>query len=163
MRAASLILLMLLAQPAMTDEAEIEAVLSAVQDAFDAVRSQRREDWDEVLYSADGNILAFRPMPDAEPPAMESQLVTFGQRLAGIEPNGVDYVETWESEPNVWVRGPLAVVIGRYRFHIDGELSHCGSTIMDLAKEDNGWKVVNWSFTVEPEGCRTRQTLDFIE
>ena len=153
MRRFMWILILALAQMAHADEAEVESVLSAVQDAFDAVRSQQRDNWDAVLYAAEGNILAFRPIPDSSPPAMESRLVTFGQRLEGLEPDGIDYVETWVSGPSVWVRGPLAVVMGRYQFHIDGELSHCGSTIMDLARADGRWKVVNWSFTVEPDGC----------
>ncbi len=153
MRMITLLTVLALTPHANADDNERAAVMSAAQAAFDAVRSQKLDDWSDVLYSPDGNILAFRPVAESDTPAMTGQIVTFEQRLAGMEPDGVDLVETWIGEPSVLVHGPLAVIWGLYEFRIDGELSHCGITAMELAKSDGEWKIANWSFTVEPDGC----------
>ena len=59
-------------------------------------------------------------------------------------------------DPEVRIRGSLATVWTEYDFHIDGALSHCGMNLVDLARVDGRWRILNVSFTVETEGCPRR-------
>jgi hypothetical protein len=59
-------------------------------------------------------------------------------------------------DPEVRIRGSLAAVWTEYDFHVDGTLTHCGINLVDLAKADGRWRILNVSFTVETEGCASR-------
>jgi hypothetical protein len=69
------------------------------------------------------------------------------------EPTEDVYLERWIGEPTVMIRGPIAVVWGEYEFFINGERSHCGVDSIDVVKVDGVWKLANFMWTVEPDGC----------
>ena len=48
------------------------------------------------------------------------------------------------------VEGRIAVVWTRYDFHRAGKMSHNGTDCFTLLKTDQGWKIVNGAYTVEP-------------
>lgn len=50
----------------------------------------------------------------------------------------------------VLVDGDMAQMWGPYRFISDGQTSHCGINSMSLRRGEDGWKVANTSFTMEP-------------
>lgn len=56
-------------------------------------------------------------------------------------------------QPEVMVRGPLAVVWSEYDFHIDGKFSHCGVDAFTLFRERGTWRIVNTAYTVQRESC----------
>lgn len=66
-----------------------------------------------------------------------------------------EYLERWTGDPMVTIRGRLAAVWGEYEYWIDGEFSHCGIDAAQHVKVDDTWKIANWTWTVEPEGCPT--------
>ena len=84
---------------------------------------------------------------------MRLRVRTRDEQLAGVTDDGPALLERWISDPQVFVHGPIAAVWGHYEFLVDGELSHCGITHMELVKNDGEWKVSHWSFTVETDGC----------
>ena len=53
-----------------------------------------------------------------------------------------------------------AVKSGEYEFWIDSEFSHCGVDLIDMVKVDGEWKIANFSWTVEKEGCPTAPGSD---
>jgi hypothetical protein len=59
-------------------------------------------------------------------------------------------------DPRVDVRGTMASVWSYYTFYRGDRFSHCGYDNFDMAKVDGQWRVVNLSYTVEPEGCPRR-------
>ncbi|MEM1439318.1 MAG: nuclear transport factor 2 family protein [Pseudomonadota bacterium] len=61
--------------------------------------------------------------------------------------------ERWTEPPTVLVDGDLALVWGRYVFLLNGEVSHCGTNHVDLVRVGGGWKVTNWTWSVETTGC----------
>ena len=61
---------------------------------------------------------------------------------------GADYIEVMPS-PEARVTGDLAVVSGRYTFHLGEKLSHCGTNTFNLVRTDNGWKIANAASTLE--------------
>ena len=55
--------------------------------------------------------------------------------------------------PTVMIRGTIAVVWTPYDFHRDGAFSHCGIDAFNLVRTNEGWRIANIVWTVEPTGC----------
>ena len=51
--------------------------------------------------------------------------------------------------PDVRIFGDLAVVSGRYTFHVGDQFSHCGTNTFNLARTADGWKIANAVSTLE--------------
>ena len=64
-------------------------------------------------------------------------------------------MERWTSDPTVLVHGPIALVWGEYEYWVDGNFSHCGIDAINLVKLEGKWKIANWSWTREKDGCPT--------
>lgn len=136
------------------DSSEREAILGVMDRAFAAVQSLRPDDW-RAIQLAEGTTLSFRQHPDGQPGKLEMRISNNEEFIADLEPDGRDNIERWTGDPTVLIRGPIAVVWGEYEFWIDGEFSHCGVDSADLVKIDGEWKVANFMWTVEREGCPT--------
>ena len=131
------------AAPAAAD-LEREAVLQVVQQFFDA------------LHAKDAALLASTCQPGAQfssiRPAPEGTVV----RARLVETDVAQIAESKEVwlermwAPTVHIEGRIAVVWTRYDFHRDGKLSHNGTDCFTLLKTDQGWKIVNGAYTVEP-------------
>jgi len=127
-----------------------ETILAVMEKAFAAVHTNNPDDW-RAIQLAEGTSLSFRPGP-AGP---EMQMSSNEKFLAGLKPDGHEYVEHWTGEPTILVSGPIAVIWGEYEFWIDGDFSHCGVDSVDLVKVEGEWKIANFMWTVEKEGCPT--------
>ena len=136
-------------------EADERAEVLAVMDkAFAAILSRNPDDWDGIILP-EGNVLSFRPHPDGEPGQLQMSLKSNAAQISGVESEGPELVERWTSDPVVMIRGPIAFAWGDYDFWIGGEFSHCGGTAVSFAKVDGSWKIANWAWTVEVDGCPT--------
>ena len=127
------------------DRAEILALMDKV---FAAVASGDPYDW-RAIQLAEGTTLSFRP--DGE--GGQAMRIESNEEAIQREPTNDVYLERWIGEPTVLIRGPIAVVWGEYEFFINGERSHCGVDVADVVKMDGEWKIPNFMWTVEPEGC----------
>ena len=146
------LLSMLVAGNANSEDREHDAILTLMDQAFDAVGSSDPDDM-RAIQLAEGTSLSFRPHPDGEPGELEMRMAT-NEALAAASGDGDhQYMERWLGEPAVMVHGPVAVVWGEYEFWIDGEFSHCGIDAVDLVKVDDDWKIANWMWTVEVDNC----------
>ncbi len=56
-------------------------------------------------------------------------------------------------DPEVLIKGRIAVVWAPYDFHLNGEFSHCGVDVFTLLKAADGWKVTGITYDVVREGC----------
>ena len=130
------------------------AILAVMDKAFAAVQSGNPDDW-RAIQLAQGTALSFRPHPDGEAGKLEMRVSDNETMVSSLSPNGHRYLERWTSEPTVLIRGPIAVVWGEYEFLIDDEFSHCGVNAIDLIKPEGEWKISNFAWTVEKEGCPT--------
>ncbi len=133
---------------------EREAILAVMDNAFAAVRSSRPDDW-RAIQLPEGTTLSFRPHPDDRPEKLEMRISNNEVFIADLEPDGHEYIERWTEAPTVLILGPIAVVWGEYDFWIDGVFSHCGVDSADLVNIDGEWKVANFMWTVEKNGCPT--------
>jgi hypothetical protein len=52
-------------------------------------------------------------------------------------------------EPKVEIFGDMALVYGRYTFHVGDKLSHCGVNSFHLVRTADGWKIANGASTLE--------------
>ena len=127
------------------DRAEILALMDQV---FAAVASGDPDDW-RAIQLAEGTTLSFRP--DGE--GGQAMRIESNEEAIQREPTNDVYLERWIGEPTVMIRGPIAVVWGEYEFFINGERNHCGVDVADVVKLDGEWKIANFMWTVEPEGC----------
>lgn len=131
-----------------------EMILAVMEKAFAAVHSNSPDDW-RAIQLAEGTSLSFRPGPEGRRDELEMQMSSNEEFLADLKPDGHNYMERWTGEPTILIRGPIAVVWGEYEFWIDGEFSHCGVDSVDLVKVEGQWKIANFMWTVEKEGCPT--------
>lgn len=148
--------LFVLSQPidARAESGDREAILAVMDKAFAAVRSSVPDDW-RAIQLAEGTTLSFRPGPEEQPETLEMRISNNEDFIAGLAPSGHEYLERWTGEPTILVRGPIAVIWGEYEFWVDGEFSHCGVDSADLVKIKGEWKVANFMWTVEKDGCPT--------
>jgi uncharacterized protein YciI len=56
-------------------------------------------------------------------------------------------------DPTVQVHGAIATLWAPYDFYVNHTFSHCGVNAVQLIRTDEGWRVANWIWTVEPEDC----------
>lgn len=146
--------MVVLAQPmsVLADTGDREAILAVTEKAFDAVRSGNPDDW-RAIQLPEGSQLSFRPHSSGEPGKLEFRMANNEEAAVSMQEDDSQYDEFWTAEPTVLIRGPIAVVWGEYEFLIDGKFSHCGIDSIDLVKLDGDWKIVNFMWTVEKEGC----------
>jgi len=133
---------------------EREMIIAVMEKAFAAVHSNNPDDW-RAIQLAEGTSLSFRPRANGYPRELEMRMWTNEEFLADLKPDGHDYMERWTEEPTILLRGPIAVIWGEYEFWIDGEFSHCGIDSVDLVKIEGKWKIANFMWTVQKEGCPT--------
>jgi len=131
------------AQPADDKEAAIAVVnqLFSAMKAKDAVQIKS-------VFSADGQLVAIDKPRDGKGPSKMRVLTgdAFATMIASNK--GADYIEQMAS-PEARVAGDLAVVSGRYTFHLGDKLSHCGTNTFNLVRTEAGWKIANAASTLE--------------
>lgn len=65
-----------------------------------------------------------------------------------------DYVERGY-DPTVLTSGPIAMVWYPYDFYLNGEWSHCGIDIFNLARTNDGWRITTMLWNAEqPPACK---------
>lgn len=131
------------AQSADDESAAIDVVnqLFAAMQAKDAERIRS-------VFSTDGQLVAIDKPRDGK--GVSKTRVLSGEAFATMiaSNKGPDYIEKMPS-PEARVTGDLAVVSGRYTFHLGDKLSHCGTNTFNLVRTDTGWKIANAASTLE--------------
>ena len=51
------------------------------------------------------------------------------------------------------IDGPLASVWTSYKFYLGATFSHCGVNFFQLARNENGWKIIHIAFTGRKDNC----------
>ena len=126
------------------DAEERAAVLRVVQEFFDVIESADAEAGERILIP-EGAFVSVRRQEGARVLAH----FTNAESLEGLAADSRSMHEAFDAEPLVLIDGDVAVVWGRYRFHVDGELSHLGRDAFQLVRTDQGWKLAGGAYTVE--------------
>ncbi|MEB2781257.1 nuclear transport factor 2 family protein [Algoriphagus sp. C2-6-M1] len=61
---------------------------------------------------------------------------------------------------DVKINGGMAMAWVPYEFRLNGEFSHCGVDVFTLIKQDEAWKIINLSYTIDKEGCDKLRTTE---
>ena len=142
---------LVLAAPAHAAEADDRAaVLATVQQLFNALAA-RDEGAIQALVLPDGRITR-HAVRDGEAVVRTGTWQDWIRQIMG----STRRLEERMVDPEVRVRGSLASVWTEYDFMVDGRLSHCGVNLLDLARVEGSWRILNVSYTAETQGCVER-------
>lgn len=121
--------------------------IAVVNQLFAGMKAKDAEQIKSVFLS-DGQLIAIDKPRDGKGLSKTRVLTgdAFATLIAGNK--GADYIEFMPS-PEARVTGDLAVVSGRYTFHLGDKLSHCGTNTFNLVRTDTGWKIANAASTLE--------------
>jgi ketosteroid isomerase-like protein len=124
---------------------EEKSVLAAVQQLFDGMSAH------------DAAMIKGAMTPDAKLIGARSgrpaSTVSRDDFAASIAANKSQLLERiWN--PQVLVRGNIAMVWAEYDFHANGTFNHCGIDTFLMLKTEEGWKATAISYTSETEGCK---------
>ncbi len=123
------------------------SALAVVDRLFDGMKAKNAEQIKSV-FSADGQLVAIDKPRDGKG-ASKTRIFTgdaFADLIAGAK--GGDFLEKMHST-TAWVSGDLAIVTGRYTFHVGDKFSHCGTNTFNLVRTESGWKIANGASTLE--------------
>ena len=123
------------------------AAIAVVNQLFAGMKAKDAEQI-RSAFSADGQLIAIDKPRDGKG-LSKTRLLTgdaFATMIASSK--AADYIEQMPS-PEARVTGDLAVVSGRYTFHLGDKLSHCGTNTFNLVRTETGWKIANAASTLE--------------
>jgi Putative lumazine-binding len=151
LRALAAFVFLVISMPAYaTDRDERREVLATVQRLFDALAARDQAAvMAEVL--PEGRITSHR-VRDGNLTLRTTGWSEWAASLSGVQ----ETLEERMHDPKVRIRGSMASVWTEYSFRRGGAFSHCGIDLVDLAKVDGRWRILNLSYTAETEGCRRR-------
>jgi hypothetical protein len=129
-----------------TDEDSKKTVLEKVNKFFVALEKQ-----DTVLYKSlvftNGQIWVMRKQADS----VKQSMRTFDDDFKKFNPQVIIQEKPLTYE--IKVHGDVAIVWAPYTLSLSGKFSHCGIDVFTLIKIKEDWKIVNATYTVEPDGC----------
>ena len=127
--------------------ADEDAAIAVVNKLFAGMKAKDAEQIKSV-FSPEGQLVAIDKPRDGNGISKTRVLTgeAFATMIAGNK--GADYIEVMPS-PEARVTGDLAVVSGRYTFHLGEKLSHCGTNTFNLVRTETGWKIANAASTLE--------------
>ena len=79
----------------------------------------------------------------------------FLQSVATSKGPGFFHEKIWNYD--IHMELPIASVVTDYTFFLDGKQSHCGINAFQLARVNEGWKIIQIIDTRRKEGCRDDQ------
>ncbi len=154
-RTALALPLLLLAAPAAAQESatpdELQAVLATVDGLFTAMLA-RDGAAVTALVEPQGMVTSISAGADGSRQIASSSWAEFAARL-GQAPGPI---RERLFDPEVRIRGDLAMVWSRYDLSIGANFSHCGTDLFDLIRRDGRWRLLHASFTRERTGCEPR-------
>ena len=134
------------AQTASKNGAEREAVAIANK-LFEAMRAKNAEAI-RALFMPEGQLVAIDRPRTGE--GLSNTRVftadTFAKAIS--EAKAPEFIEKME-QPRVEIFGDMALVFGRYTFHVGDKFSHCGTNSFHLVRTADGWKIANAASTLE--------------
>ena len=156
-RVALCILVCLIGASAVPAQDDRATAIGVVNSLFAAMRERSFEGIKSV-FSPDGQLVAIDKPRDGK--GISKTRVLTGEAFATMisSSKGPEYIEKMPAL-DVKVYGDLAVVSGRYTFHLDEKLSHCGTNTFSLVRTEAGWKIANGASTLEFQCDRDLQSV----
>ena len=131
--------------PPKSDDAK--AAAQVVENLFAAMKAKNAADI-SALFIKEGQLVAIdRPRTGD---GLSTTRIFTGDAFAKLiaESKAGEFIEQMK-EPEVKVFGDMALIFGRYTFHVAEKFSHCGTNSFQLVRTPNGWKIANAASTLE--------------
>lgn len=124
-----------------------QSAIDVVNRLFAGMKAKSAEQIKSV-FSAEGQLVAIDKPQDGK--GLSKTRLFTGEAFAKMisEAKGADFIETMPS-PEARVSGDMAIVTGRYTFHVGDKFSHCGTNTFNLVRNETGWKIANGASTLE--------------
>lgn len=131
---------------AQTDDAKAAA---QVADRLFAAMKAKDADAIRALFLKDGQLVAIDRPRTGDGPSTTRVFTgdAFAKLISESKAPG-DLIEEMKN-PEVKIFGDMALVFGRYTFHVGTNFSHCGTNSFQLARTPEGWKIANAASTLE--------------
>lgn len=132
--------------------ADTAAVVQVTTNIFDAMR-KRDTTLLRSAFASDAQLITVATARDGSPRISIDKPQSFVEAVS--QPSDSVWDErTYNTE--VRINGRLAAVWMEYDFYLGQQFSHCGVDAFQLAKYQEGWKVVTLADTRQREGCPKR-------
>lgn len=130
-----------------TKQDDLKAAAQVAEKLFAAMKAKDSEAI-RALFLKDGQLVAIDKPRTGNGPS--TTRVFTGEAFARLisESKAGDLNEEMKN-PDVKVFGDMALVFGRYTFHVGTTFSHCGTNSFQLARTGEGWKIANAASTLE--------------
>ena len=128
----------------MDSRQEAAAVASRL---FEAMRAKNAEAI-RALFIPEGQLVAIDKPRTGEGP-WRTRIFTadaFAKMIS--EAKAPEFIEKMD-QPKVELFGDMALVYGRYTFHVGDKFSHCGTNSFNLVRTIEGWMIANAASTLE--------------
>jgi hypothetical protein len=129
------------------DQAEKKVILEKINLFFKVLESKDTVLYNTIVYS-NAQIWTIRPQQDTIKVAMRS----FGDDMKSL----VTMQTVIEERPistEIKIHNNIAIAWVPYTLSLSGKFSHCGVDVFTFLKTVDGWKIVNVTYSVEPDGC----------
>ncbi|MDX6696442.1 MAG: hypothetical protein QOF02_4045 [Blastocatellia bacterium] len=142
------------AQTAAKNDAKQSSVGATKQEAsavvnklFEAMRAKDAAAI-RALFTPEGQLVAIDKPRTGEGLSTTRVFTADAFAKAIAEAKAPEFIEKM-SEPKVEIFGDMALVYGRYTFHVGDKFSHCGTNSFHLVRTIDGWKIANAASTLE--------------
>ena len=138
------------------EDADKKAVLEKVNHFFVALEKQ-----DPVLYKSimfpKAQIWVVRKQDDS----LTNTMRTFAEDIQRFNPQRIIQERPLTCE--IKIHNDIAMAWVPYELSVNGKFSHCGVDVFTLLKTNTDWKIVNLSYSVEPDGCTAIKKKYYLE
>ncbi len=123
-----------------------KAIIEKVNQFFEALEMQDTTLFESLAY-ADAGIWTVRRQQDS---------VRIGHRqyredTKHFDPKQIIYERALRFD--IKIHHDIAVAWVPYKLHVNQECSHCGVDVFTFLRTNEGWKIVNLAYSIEPDGC----------
>lgn len=135
------------AQVAPKNDAGQQEAAAVANKLFEAMRAKNAEAI-RALFMPEGQLVAVdKPRTGG---GLSKTRVFTGDAFAKMisEAKAPEFVERMP-QTEVRIFGDMALVYGRYTFHVGDKFSHCGTNSFHLVRTADGWKIANAASTLE--------------
>jgi hypothetical protein len=134
-----------LAQSTRSDDSKTAA---AIPDKLFAAMKEKNAEAIRALFMPEGQLVAI-DRPRSGEGLSKTRVFTadsFAKLIA--EAKAPEFIEKMD-KTKVEIFGDMALVYGRYTFHVGDKFSHCGTNSFHLVRTIDGWKIANAASTLE--------------
>lgn len=129
------------------NDAGHEAAAAVAHKLFDAMRAKNAEAI-RALFMPEGQLVAV-DKPRTGDGLSKTRVFTadaFARMISDAK--APEFIERMP-QTEVKIFGDMALVYGRYTFHVGDKFSHCGTNSFHLVRTADGWKIANAASTLE--------------